>query len=95
MSDIKIDYERLGELKTNLDLAIDVMGRETESGIDIAFAVGDLRLAGAANEFRDSWDKHRLDIRDRLEWLRDSVANIHDQFSEVDSEFARMLAEGS
>jgi len=95
MPDIKIDYERLGDLKNNLDLAIDVMSRETESGIDIAFAVGDRSLALAANHFRDSWDKHRLDIRDRLEWLRDSVANIHDQFSEVDSEFARALEEGS
>jgi len=88
---IKVDYDRLAELRDNLQFAVEVMSRETESGIDIAFAVGDARLGSAANEFRNSWDKHRLDIRERLEWLRDSVANIHEQFSSVDAELAKGL----
>ncbi|QEO10651.1 hypothetical protein [Protaetiibacter larvae] len=91
MADLRVDYDRLGELHRNLELAVTAMSRETETSIDVAIAVGDARLGVAANSFRDSWDKHRLDIRDRLQWLRDSVGNIHDQLSGTDTELAKGL----
>lgn len=88
---MRVDYDRLGDLEKNLSTAITVVGSEFESMLALAGAVGDGRLAARTNEFRDSWDKHRLDIVKNLEWLRDSVKNIHDQLSETDLKLASGL----
>ena len=88
---MKVDYERLGELESNLDFAVRVVGNEFESMLALATAVGDFRLAARTNEFRDSWDKRRLDIVKDLEWLRDSVKNIHTQLKETDASLASGL----
>lgn len=88
---MKVDYNRLGELETNLSTAITVVGSEFESMLTLAGAVGDNRLASRTNEFRNSWDKRRLDIVNNLEWLRDSVKNIHEQLAETDKQLASGL----
>ena len=88
---MRVDYNRLGELKKNLDTAVRVVGNEFESMLALAGAVGDGRLASRTNEFRDSWDKRRLDIVNNLEYLRDSVQSIHDQLSEADATLASGL----
>lgn len=89
--DLKLDYERLGELQRNLGTALTVLNHDVESAWDLQSAVGDARLGRAAREFSDSWDKHRLDIRDRLQWLHDSIKNIQEQFAQVDTDLASGL----
>jgi len=88
---MRVDYDRLGELQTNLDTAVRVVGNEFENMLTLAGAVGDTRLALRTNQFRDSWDKRRLDIVNNLEFLRDSVKNIHEQLSETDTQLASGL----
>lgn len=88
---MRVDYDRLGELKKNLDTAVTVVGSEFESMLALAGAVGDGRLAARTNEFRDSWDKRRLDIVNNLEYLRDSVKNIAEQLAETDAQLASGL----
>lgn len=88
---MRVDYDRLRELEGNLDVAVRVVGAEFENMLHLAAAVGDSRLADRTNGFRDSWDKRRLDIMHNLEWLRDSVKNIHEQLLEVDSTLAQEL----
>jgi hypothetical protein len=88
---MRVDYDRLGELQTNLDTAVRVVGSEFENMITLAYAVGDGRLAARTHQFRDSWDKRRLDIVNNLEWLRDSVKNIHEQLSGTDAALASGL----
>ncbi|WP_168626561.1 MULTISPECIES: hypothetical protein [unclassified Cryobacterium] len=89
--DLRVDYNRLGELETNLTAAVDTVGREFESMLTLSHAVGDHRLAARTVEFRDSWDKRRLEIVKNLEWLRDSVRNIHTQLAETDASLANGL----
>lgn len=89
---MKVDYNRLGELQKNLDRAVRVVGHEFENMLALAAAVGDPRLAARSNEFRNSWDKRRLDIVNNLEYLRDSVQSIHEQLSETDATLASGLA---
>ncbi len=88
---IRVDYDRLRELEGDLNTAVGVVGNEFESMLALAMAVGDGRLAARTNEFRDSWDKRRLDIVNSLEWLRDSVKNIHEQLAATDVELAKGL----
>jgi hypothetical protein len=80
---MKVDYDRLGELQHNLNTALTVMNHDVESAWDLQQVVGDARLGRAARDFSDSWDKHRLDIRDRLQWLHDSVKNISEQLKQL------------
>ena len=88
---MKVDYNRLGELQKNLDTAVRVVGHEFENMLALAAAVGDPRLAARSNEFRNSWDKRRLDIVNNLEYLRGSVQSIHDQLSKTDATLASGL----
>jgi hypothetical protein len=88
---MRVDYDRLGELQKNLDTAVRVVGSEFENMLALGVAVGDFRLAARSNQFRDSWDKRRLDIVNNLEWLRDSVKNIHEQLSGTDAALASGL----
>ena len=88
---MRVDYDQLGELQTNLDTAVRVVGNEFENMLTLAGAVGDARLALRTNQFRDSWDKRRLDIVNNLEFLRDSVKNIHEQLSGTDTQLAAGL----
>jgi hypothetical protein len=92
---MKVDYDRLGELQQNLNTALTVLNHDRESASDLQNAVGDLRLGRAARDFSDSWDKHRLDIRDRLQWLHDSIKNIHEQLAQVDTDLASGLTSPS
>lgn len=88
---MRVDYDRLAELERNLGTAVRIVGREFESMATLASAVGDGSLARRTNEFRDSWDKRRLEILGNLEWLQESVANIHTQLSETDASLASGL----
>jgi hypothetical protein len=88
---MKVDYDRLGELQHNLNTALTVMNHDVESAWDLQQVVGDARLGRAARDFSDSWDKHRLDIRDRLQWLHDSIKNISEQLVQVDTDLANGL----
>jgi len=88
---ISVDYDRLAELQQNLDKAVGVLSNEFENMLVLAVAVGDARLAARTNAFRDSWDKRRRDITGNLEWLRDSIKNIHTQLAETDLQLAQGL----
>jgi len=90
---LRVDYNRLGELQQNLDLAVRVVGAELENTNSLSMAVGDGRLSSRTREFRDSWDKRRLEIVGNLEWLRDSVKNICEQLEEADATLASGLTD--
>lgn len=87
---VKLDYEQLHELEQHLTNALDVLAMDIESSGTIAAASGDARLGAHIVDFNRAWNKHRYDIKDQLEWLRDSVKNIAEQFAETD----RTLATG-
>ncbi len=88
---MRVDYDRLADLEQNLSTAVRVVGREFENMAALSFAVGDNQLAHRTNQFRDSWDKKRIEIVDNLEWLRDSVMNIRTQLADTDAALASGL----
>jgi uncharacterized protein YukE len=91
---IKVDYESLADLSTKLTTALDTIGRELEDSVVLSAHCGDARLGVKIVSFGQSWNKHRFDIRDTLEWLRDSVDNIQTQLESVDTELAAGLNGG-
>lgn len=93
-SQVKLDYDALTELEGHLTNALNVLGMDIESSATIAVASGDTRLGARILEFNRSWNKHRYDIKDQLEWLRDSVKNIADSFADVDKNLASGLSGG-
>jgi len=88
---MKVDYEMLSDLEAHLTNALNVLGMDIESSATIAANSGDARLGGTIVAFNQSWIKHRYDIKENLEWLRDSVKNIAVQLSDVDKSLAQGL----
>lgn len=88
---IKVDYGQLGELEQKLSRVVSVMSTELEASATLATMVGDAGLAAKVIGFGQSWNKHRFEIRDNLEFLRDSVKNIHEQLESVDAHLASGL----
>jgi hypothetical protein len=91
---IKVDYDNLADLSTKLTTALETIGRELEDSVVLSSQCGDAGLGAKIVGFGQSWNKHRFDIRDSLEWLRDSVSNIQTQLESVDTELAAGLTSG-
>jgi len=91
MSDLKLDLDQLDLLKTRLDKALDVINSESNMAGEVGGLVGDSRFSGRIDDFAGDWNKHRRDIRDNLEWLKDSVGKIGDSFTDIDDNLADSL----
>lgn len=87
-SDLKVDYDALGDLQDQLTSALKVIGAEFESTQTLAATCGDGILGSKISSFGTSWNKHRFDIRDKLQWLSDSVGMIREQMAEADASLA-------
>lgn len=91
VSDLKIDLDQLNLLRIRLDRVLDVIGEDSDIARETAWAVGHAGLASTLEHFSSSWRKHRLDIRDNLSWLEDSVDKIGQSFTDVDTELSSAL----
>ncbi|MCU1424007.1 MAG: hypothetical protein JWM51_298 [Microbacteriaceae bacterium] len=92
MADLKVDIDQLDLLRIRLDKALEVINEDSDISADLGGLVGDGRLADALHDFSASWNKHRFDIRDNLEWLKDSVGKVGESFQSIDTELASALA---
>jgi len=86
-----VDYDDLAQLETRLTKVVNVLNSELEATAVLAANCGDAGLGVKIIAFGQSWNKHRFDIRDTLEWLRDSVKNIHTTLEETDATLAAGL----
>jgi len=91
MADLRVDIDQLDLLRSRLDRALEVINEESDMARDLGSAVGDGRLSGKIGDFSSSWNKHRYDIRDNLEWLKDSIGKIGESFESIDTELATAL----
>jgi len=91
MSDLKVDYDHLGELVQHLNVGLAAMGSEGDTSDKIADAAGDSQLAGKIRSFGSSWEFHRQHVQDTLSWLKTSVENIHDHLESVDQQLGTAL----
>jgi uncharacterized protein YukE len=85
---LRVDYDNLSQLDRRLTRIVDTMSNESDNMSALAGAVGDSRLADRLIEFGNGWKIHRDQIRENLEWLRDSVRQIHTEFENTDAELA-------
>ncbi|MCU1513185.1 MAG: hypothetical protein JWO10_275 [Microbacteriaceae bacterium] len=92
MADLKINLTDLELLQSRLDAALLQIESDVANTGDLQSAVGHPALSGAIEGFTHSWNKHRLDIRDNLTWLKDSLDKIGDSFVDADTELASALA---
>ena len=88
---IKVNQTDLEDLEEKLRRSLNVINEELESTVVLAAACGDSTLGARVIEFGQSWNKHRFDIRDNIQWLHDSVKNIADQLEKVDADLAKGL----
>lgn len=91
MADLKVDIDQLESLRKRLDKALEVINEDSDMSRDLGSLVGDGRLASKIGDFSSSWNKHRFDIRDNLEWLKDSIGKIGESFENMDTELANAL----
>ncbi len=91
MADLKIDLSELELLQSRLDAALHEIENDVDNTADLEGAVGHPLLASTIQGFTQSWNKHRLDIRDNLTWLKDSVGKIGSSFSDEDKALAHAL----
>lgn len=91
MPDVKINYTDLEKLESDLNSILEAFGDDEGAAGRLGDAVGDSHLADRARSFASDWRKHRLDLRDDLEWLRDSISNIKDKMAETDTTLAQGL----
>ena len=91
MSDLKLDLDQLDLLKSRIDKALTVINEEGNMAHEIGGLVGDGRFSGRIEGLSSDWNKHRYDIRDNLEWLKDSVGKINDSFTDIDDNLATSL----
>jgi len=91
MSDLKVDYDQLGDLVRHLDLGLAAMQAESDTSDQIADAAGDGTLASKIRSFGSSWEVHRLHIGQELAWLKTSIENIREQLEAVDTKLASVV----
>lgn len=91
MPDVKINYSDLESLESDLNTVLDAFGDDEGAAGRLGDAVGDDHLADRARSFASDWRKHRHDLRDDLEWLRDSITNIKTKMAETDTTLAQGL----
>jgi len=91
MADLRVDIDQLDLLRIRLDKALEVINEDSDMSRDLGSLVGSSTLSGAINDFSSGWNKHRFDIRDNLEWLKDSIGKIGESFDNIDTELATAL----
>lgn len=91
MPDVKINYSDLESLESDLNTVLDAFDDDKGAADRLGDAVGDHHLADKVRDFSSDWRKHRLDLRDDLEWLRDSITNIKTKMAETDTALAQGL----
>ncbi|MEO8093316.1 MAG: hypothetical protein ABI632_00155 [Pseudolysinimonas sp.] len=91
MPDLKIELDDLDLLQTRLDAALLQLEADVANTHDLEAAVGHYILAAAVEHFSTSWNKHRMDIRDNLTWLKDSIDKIGTSFTDTDDALATAL----
>lgn len=92
MADLKLDLDELENLHARLDRALAVVNHEFSMAAEVGPLVGDGGLESDIVHFSTQWNKHRLDIRDRLDWLKDSIKKIGTSFENMDTDLAKALA---
>ena len=88
VADLKVDYDDLSHLERKLTRIISTMDNDESTASALAEAVGDSHLAGRIRDFGGSWEIHRAQIKEDIEWMHAKVEQISTEFTKVDTDLA-------
>lgn len=94
---VKVSYDDLGDLSTQLKSIIDEFEhagsrrRDLESAVDRPYDLGDLK--DAAHEFEGRWDDRRKRLMDSCKGLAEHVDGVIKGFQGFDEEAANRTGE--
>lgn len=88
---LKVDYDDLSHLERKLTHIISTMENDESTAAALAEAVGDAHLAGRIRDFGGSWEIHRAQIKEDIEWMHAKVEQISTELTKVDTDLANGL----
>ena len=91
MPDLKLDLGALESMRGELRAIVAEFQRAEQFSHDVAGTVGHPGLAAKVDDFAGKWNIHRKQILDKLVFVSDSLASIHDTFTELDERLASQL----
>jgi hypothetical protein len=95
VSDLKLDVQRLIQLRDDLQRVISEFNdAEDFSGV-VAEATGHDELAGEVHDFAGKWNKKRKQMAADVQALHDQLAAITDGFTKVDQGLAKALEQSA
>ncbi len=93
MSDIKLDFDTLGQSRSRVDAAISTFQSAGRVGDDIAALTGESRLEGKVRDFAGNWDANRAALEEQLTFIRDSLEAVIDVMTDLDVDLADSLTQ--
>jgi uncharacterized phage infection (PIP) family protein YhgE len=95
MTDLKLDLELLGQLKSDLDAIVKEFKGADDFSDDVAEATGHDGLAGHVRDFAHKWNDKRKKMTESVENLEKSVDSVTDGFTKVDDGLAKALEDAA
>lgn len=91
MADLKLDLERLTELKNDLEAVVKEFKNADDFSDDVAEATGQDDLASQVRSFASKWNDKRKKMLAEVENLQAQIKAISDGFTQVDEGLAKAL----
>lgn len=92
MADVKIDYDSMDKLNSQLLDIIDELEEATSRSEELEAAIGSpyeqSSLRDRAREFEERWDEKRGELKDKLEKIQEHLKGVLDGFRDGDGEMA-------
>ena len=89
---LKIDMGAIDELASSLKVAFDSLDHEYYFTRDVELVVGHDDVAGAVRGFENKWNRHRTDIVAFVGHLSDTLHEIAEAFSQLESDLEQGIS---
>ena len=91
--DIQLDMDDLTALASDLATVIDEFEKANGNAKGVAEATGSSRLQDKVVDFSEKWDIRREKMLENVKVLQQTISQVIEGFTEVDTELAKALAE--
>lgn len=95
MTDLKLDLDLLGQLKSDLEAIVGEFKGADDFSDAVADATGHDGLSGHVRDFAHKWNDKRKKMTESVESLSKSVAGVTDGFTKVDAGLATALEDAA
>ncbi|WP_223691847.1 hypothetical protein [Leifsonia poae] len=95
MTDLKLDLELLGQLKSDLESIVAEFTGADDFSDAVAEATGHDGLSGHVRDFAHKWNDKRKKMTESVQTLEQSVGAVTDGFTQVDQGLAKALEDAA